>query len=98
MTKVKNGEKRDRIRTVRLTASEDIELVYRTKRSGAKTPSALLRYAALHGREAEVPAWQHLRALTNAMVENTNELRRVGKLTKTLEAKVEAAYDRIIRS
>lgn len=96
MAKQSHGYNRTVKRTIRLSQSEDRALVERTKRSGAKTPSAHLRYAALHGLEAEVPAWEHLRALINAMVQCTMDLRKAG-CSKAVEEKAIDAFDRISR-
>lgn len=74
--------------TVRLSEADRKRLVERAIRAGAKTPSAYLRAAALTGREFQMPAWDHLRELRNAII-NANHARDLPALA--------AALDRISR-
>ena len=94
MAKPKRHHQRTRLVRVRISEHDHKRLVERSARSGAKTVSAYIRAACLTGREFELPSWEHLRALINAMVQNTYELRKNG-WSKALEAKAEAAYDRV---
>jgi hypothetical protein len=96
MAKATHGYNRTRYFTVRLSENDHRRLVERAIRAGAKTPSAYIRAACLTGQEFELPAWEHLRALINAMVQCTAELRKAG-CSKTVEAKAIDAFDRISR-
>jgi hypothetical protein len=88
------GHTRTRRITVRLSENDYNRLVERAAASGAKTAAAYLRAAALTGQEFEMPPWEHLRALINAMVQCTGELRKAGA-SPAVEAKAIDAFDRI---
>lgn len=96
MAQRNHGHQRTRWISFRLSDHDHKRLIERSLRAGAKTPSAYLRAAALTGQEFELPPWEHLRALINAMDQCTAELRKAG-YSKAIEAKAEAAYDRISR-
>jgi mobilization protein NikA len=91
-----HGYDRTRFVGVRMSEHDYQRLKERAVRAGAKTPSAYIRAACLTGQEFELPPWEHLRALINAMVECTGELRKAG-YSKALEAKALDAFDRISR-
>jgi hypothetical protein len=59
-------------------------LVERAVRAGAKTPSAYLRAAALTGQEFELPPWEALRDLRNAVI-NANNARDLPALINALD-------------
>ena len=78
------GHTRTRRITVRLSEIEYRGLVGRAAASGAKTAAAYLRAAALTGREFEMPPWQHLRDLRNAVI-SANHARDLPALIDALE-------------
>ena len=70
--------------TVRLSEDDYKRLVERAVRAGAKTPSAYLRAAALTGQEFELPPWEALRDLRNAVI-NANNARDLPALINALD-------------
>lgn len=83
-----SGRVRTRRIAIRLSESDHQRLVERAKRAGAKTPSAYIRAACLTDLEFELPAWEQLRELRNAVI-NANHARNHPSLI--------AALDRISR-
>jgi hypothetical protein len=69
---MKRHQIRDRIVTVRLSEHDYERLVERSIRAGAKTPSAYIRAACLTGQEFQLPAWEALRDLRNAVINANN--------------------------
>jgi hypothetical protein len=96
---MKRHHVRDRIVTVRLSEIDHHRLVERCVRARAKTPSAYIRAAALTGQEFELPCYDTLRELINAMIKCTGEIQATppGPVRdRALEAAI-AALDRISR-
>lgn len=88
MAKATHGYDRTIKFSVRLSEYDHHRLVERARRAGAKTPSAYIRAACLTGQEFELPAWEALRDLRNAVI-NANHARDLPALI--------AALDRISR-
>jgi hypothetical protein len=85
---MKQGHERTKRISVRLSEADYGRLVERAKRARARTPSAYVRAACLTGQEFELPSWDELRELRNAVI-NANHARDLPALV--------AALDRISR-
>ena len=84
MAKATHGYNRTRRIAVRLSESDHKRLVERAARAGAKTTSAYLRAAGLTGQEFELPPWEALRDLRNAVI-NANLARDLPALINALD-------------
>ncbi len=99
MTKRDRSGRRTTQTTTRWTPSEYKRLVSRRDRSGAKTVAAYLRLVALTGEEFQMPAFETLRDLRNAVIRLAMALENLpaGKLQTETLAEAKAALGRICK-